>query len=338
MEIRKLISILIILLGMFSVNAQQSYKPPRILFVLDGSASMMQKIDSSQTKYDLAKNVILSIVDAASKRNPEVEFALRVNGHQFDVTKNNCKDSKLEVHYSKENYSQLQLRLDDIKPSGEPSLNFGIRQCLINELQKDSRFKQTMVILSSGDNKCSTTICDSQLNKHFDELYCKPYIVIIGTNAAHLECLGDHSIINSNEGKYFAVNATLQHCKELLTPRNKNYRVSYGEARANSQGTPVARTKPMSLTAQVLSTDSGYLKVNENLLPNTFRLIYNDGSQNYVIPLSDTQLNLLKKKELIILKRGTYTLEYSFTGTDTSMLKKRPFTIKTNMVTEIKFQ
>jgi hypothetical protein len=335
---RLLLLLLILLSGVIPVNAQQSYQAPRILFLLDGSAGMMQKVDSVQTKYELAKKIILNIVDSAFKINHEVEFALRVNGNQFDVTKGNCEDSRLEVKYSMDNYGQLQLRLDDIRPKGKTSLTFGIEESFRNELQKDIRYKQTIIIISSGENTCSMPICDSSLKKHFDQLYCKPYTVLIGNNSARFECLGDHSIINSDEGKYFSANSTLEHCKRILAPRDKNYRVSYGGLeKVRAQNIKVAQLKSSVSIPIVISTDSGFLKISENFEPNVFKLVNDDNGQMKTIQLSKIQSYLLSNKDLLALKTGNYIIEYNFSVTDTLSTKRRSFIIKKNMVTEIKF-
>ncbi|MFI5135167.1 MAG: vWA domain-containing protein, partial [Chitinophagales bacterium] len=86
-----------------------------ILLVLDGSGSMKGEWKGT-SKFDLAKEILVRTIDSVSKSNQRVQFALRVFGHQFPRTANNCKDTKLEVAFSKGNASAIQQRLNQIHP------------------------------------------------------------------------------------------------------------------------------------------------------------------------------------------------------------------------------
>ena len=74
--------------------------------MLDASGSM-KSLWQGTSKFDLSKEILINTIDSISKTNTQVEFALRVMGHQFPRAANNCKDSKLEVAFSKNNLEKI---------------------------------------------------------------------------------------------------------------------------------------------------------------------------------------------------------------------------------------
>ena len=62
--------------------AQSSYKAEltRILFVFDGSGSMLESWQGS-TRFEIAKDLLINMVDSIEKSNRNIEFALRIYGY-----------------------------------------------------------------------------------------------------------------------------------------------------------------------------------------------------------------------------------------------------------------
>lgn len=77
----------------------------RILFVLDGSQSMLSRWESG-TKMQVAQKLLIDLVDSLQKV-PQLEMALRVYGHHKPVTPQNCNNTKLEVPFSKRNGNEI---------------------------------------------------------------------------------------------------------------------------------------------------------------------------------------------------------------------------------------
>ncbi|PKP18801.1 MAG: von willebrand factor type a, partial [Bacteroidetes bacterium HGW-Bacteroidetes-21] len=71
----------------------------RILFILDGSQSMLTEWESG-TKMTVAQELLSDLVDSLADLS-HVEMALRVYGHQKPVPPQDCNDTKLEVPFSK---------------------------------------------------------------------------------------------------------------------------------------------------------------------------------------------------------------------------------------------
>ena len=117
-------------------QSQSRTSSTNILFVLDGSGSMKGQWKGT-SKFDLAKEILIKTIDSVTKSNQKVQFALRVFGHQFPRTANNCKDTKLEVGFSKGNAAAIEARLKQIHPQGQTPIEFTLIQSL-NDFPKDS--------------------------------------------------------------------------------------------------------------------------------------------------------------------------------------------------------
>ncbi len=123
MKIRLVHIVLLLMMGIaFSSNAQLQRDPnapepkTRILFLLDGSGSMLAQWEGKQ-RIQVAKTILSELVDSlATVKN--VELGLRVYGHQFNKKYQNCKDTKLEVSFAPKNHQILKNKLQDIRPQG----------------------------------------------------------------------------------------------------------------------------------------------------------------------------------------------------------------------------
>ena len=103
-----LVFILSALLPLLSqAQKKDEYKQPRILILLDGSSSMVNKWSGEQNRFSAAGEIILRLMDSIYKVNDQVEFSLRVYGHEHNVPENNCYDTRREVIFSKNNLTHI---------------------------------------------------------------------------------------------------------------------------------------------------------------------------------------------------------------------------------------
>src|ERR1700760_1328748 len=75
-----------------SSEIQQS----RILILLDRSSSMVNNWSGNEARYQAADKIILQLIDSIHRVNDQVEFSLRVFGHQHVAQENNCFDTRNE--------------------------------------------------------------------------------------------------------------------------------------------------------------------------------------------------------------------------------------------------
>jgi hypothetical protein len=112
-----LLSLFIALLPIISLaQKKDEFKQPRILVLLDGSSSMVNEWTAGKQRFSAAGDIILRLMDSIYSVNRDVEFSLRVYGHEHGVPENNCFDTRREVIFSKNNYTQMSLRLASLHP------------------------------------------------------------------------------------------------------------------------------------------------------------------------------------------------------------------------------
>ncbi|HOX82712.1 MAG TPA: hypothetical protein PLS08_06765 [Chryseolinea sp.] len=97
----------------------------RILFLFDGSGSMLEPWGQlqvrNQTKISVAKSILSKLIDSL-RQNSNLELALRIYGHRSPRELNNCKDTNLEVPFKSKNHDAIIDKLKEIKPKGVTQL------------------------------------------------------------------------------------------------------------------------------------------------------------------------------------------------------------------------
>lgn len=194
------ILIVLFLLSAFCAFAQptQQEKNPRILILLDGSSSMLHEWVDNDIRFDAAAQIVDKLMDSVYTVNKNVEFALRVYGHQSPTSKNNCFDSKLEVMFSRDNYTQMMLRMAALTPLGISPIAYSIQQAAENDMKNLRDNKYSLILITDGGESCEGDICAvvEQLLKN--KIDFKPYILSLVDYAPlkqQYDCLGDYLLV-----------------------------------------------------------------------------------------------------------------------------------------------
>lgn len=178
-------------------------KQPRILILLDESSSMLDKWEGNTPRFKAAGKIILTLMDSIYRVNDKVEFGLRVFGHQSPSQDHNCFDTRREVMFSGNNYTQMQLRLADIKPLGVTPIAYSLKEAAENDLLNDDQYAYSIILITDGGESCGGDICDvvkTLLNK---KIYFKPYIVSLVDYAplqSEYACLGNYLQVTNEPG------------------------------------------------------------------------------------------------------------------------------------------
>ncbi len=162
----------------------------RILFVLDGSGSMLAKWDND-LRINIAKDKLAALVDSL-KRNPNIEFALRVYGHQFEAKQKNCKDSKLEVGFSAANYLQIKTALNRIKPQGTTPIAYSLEQAT-KDFTEDKNYRNVIIMITDGLESCNGDPCAIALGLQKNGIVLRPFIIGLGVGkdfTSAFSCIG----------------------------------------------------------------------------------------------------------------------------------------------------
>lgn len=179
--------------GCLYSQQSQIYKPNvnRILFVLDGSGSMQQKW-AGKTKFEEAKELLSKIIDSVERKNPNVEFAVRVFGSQFPHEEKNCNDSKLLIPFAKNNSEKINAALSKIKPQGMSPVAYSI-QLGATDFPDDSKSLNSIVLITDGDENCDGDPCKISKELIDKRITLKPFIVGLNVDSSmydKFKCMG----------------------------------------------------------------------------------------------------------------------------------------------------
>ncbi|HYG37706.1 MAG TPA: VWA domain-containing protein [Cytophagales bacterium] len=174
------------------INKQELPKKVRILFLLDGSGSMLAKWENL-TRMDIAKRLLVDIVDSL-KVNPDLELGLRVYGHMYDKRYNNCTDSKLEVPFVKGNHENIKYKIRNLKPQGVTPIAYSLEQAA-NDFPKEKNVRNIIIIITDGLESCKGDPCAVSLALQKKNIFLKPFIIGIGGEqgfAEAFQCMGKY--------------------------------------------------------------------------------------------------------------------------------------------------
>ncbi|WP_299754223.1 VWA domain-containing protein [uncultured Pontibacter sp.] len=194
------------MLLIFSVTggayAQEKKQPDktRILFLLDASGSMMAKWENSD-RMAVAKNLLSHLVDSLHQYD-NVEVALRVYGHQFGRERNDCKDTKLEVPFGKDNSETIKKKLDAIVPRGNTPITYSLQQAA-SDFPED-RSRNVVILITDGLESCGGDPCATSEALQRKRIFLRPFVIGIGIEPEHeeqLNCIGQY--FNAEDIKTF---------------------------------------------------------------------------------------------------------------------------------------
>lgn len=172
-------------------NEQALPEKTRILFLLDGSGSMLAQWGGQQTRMDVAKKLLSETVDSL-KDNKRIEMALRVYGHLFPSQQQNCSDTKLEVPFGPGNHQQIKAKLQQIAPKGNTPIAFSLQQAA-NDFPDASNFRNILIIITDGIESCGGDPCAISLELQKKNIFLRPFVIALGEQAGfqqQFECIG----------------------------------------------------------------------------------------------------------------------------------------------------
>ena len=192
-------------------------KQPRILILLDGSSSMLSQWDSKMPRFRAAGNIVADLMDSVYKVNNQVEFGLRVYGHQFPAQQNNCTDTKREVMFSKDNYTQMGLRIASLNPSGVSPMAYALREAATIDLDDEIRNAYSIILISDGGESCNGNVCEVVKNLLQRKIFFKSYVISLvkgGAEEYRYQCLGENLLVDNTA----AITPAIQRIMKDYTP------------------------------------------------------------------------------------------------------------------------
>jgi len=188
---------LCLMIGLFAniSFAQTPKKLPttRILFVFDCSLSMVGKWESA-TKMDVSKSILIQTMDSLALI-PNVEVALRMYGHEYSVNpKPNCKDTKLEVPFSKGNIGAIKNKIKNANPRGTTPIAYTLEQCG-NDFPDCPDCRNIIILITDGVEECGGDPCAVSLALQSRNIVLRPFVLGVGLDInfkKSFECVGKY--------------------------------------------------------------------------------------------------------------------------------------------------
>lgn len=172
--------------------------PVTILFLLDASRSMIEKLGGDNQKMDEAKRVLQN---ALGRIPNDVNVGLRVFG-QFIGGGLECKATALLVPPGTNNRRTILNKLRDIRPTGMTPLTYALANGAERDLAR-VQGKKTIILISDGENTCGPDPCS-----YIQTLPSRG--IALKVDVLGLDLKGDHRaknqldcIAKSSGGKYY---------------------------------------------------------------------------------------------------------------------------------------
>jgi len=166
----------------------------RILFILDASNSMNARW-GEQTRIEAAKELLAKTVDGL-KGVPNLEIGLRVYGHQSPITATfqDCNDTKLEVPFAPNNFSQVKTRIKSIYAKGTTPIARSLEAAAGDFPDQTSR--NIIILITDGLEACDNDPCVIAKKLHDKGVKVTPFVIGLGMDLSYLEkfkCIGSYS-------------------------------------------------------------------------------------------------------------------------------------------------
>lgn len=206
----------------FNASSQSitQYNPriTRILFVLDCSGSMVEKMEG-KSKFETSKQLLYHLADSIEKSNDKVEFGLRMYGHQYNKSVHNCEDSKLEIPFGKNNAPKIRALLDKTTPQGYTPIAYSLFQAT-NDFPNDANVKNAIVLITDGLETCEGDPCAVSVQLEKKRIVLKPFVIGLGVGnqgKSNFDCVGYYYDANTESSFQNVLNVVVSQAMNTTT-------------------------------------------------------------------------------------------------------------------------
>lgn len=202
---KKIIVISLLSLSIFScgrIYAQRKVQQKipektRILFVLDGSGSMMGQWEGGKSRIEIAKDILTRLVDSL-RNSVDIELALRVYGHRYPRQANNCNDTKLEVPFGPKNHNAIINKLKDIVPKGVTPITNSLLEAA-HDFPAAQGYRNILILITDGIESCGGDPCATSIALQKKGVFLRPFIIGLGLEGGKvLDCAGQYFDSNTS--------------------------------------------------------------------------------------------------------------------------------------------
>ena len=155
--------------SLLRTGVERQSEPINILFIVDGSRSMLENLEHDVQKIDAAKQVLQN---ALSRIPPDVNLGLRVFGQGYNGANTSmfagglggldmateCRNTALWVPIGKGNRRSIIEKVRNLKPYGMTPLAYSIAQAAFTDFRATSGNK-VIILITDGADTCNGDPC-----------------------------------------------------------------------------------------------------------------------------------------------------------------------------------
>lgn len=175
------------------IHAQETDVTTRILFIMDGSRSMLATWGNT-TKFSAARQLIFQIADSV-QQYPTVQTALRLYGHQTPHPYNDCNDTKLEVKFRSNNSVNIRTKLNNLFPQGVTPISLALREAIKDFGEPSPQYRNIVILLTDGAESCGNNPCEVIQEMKMKGIVTKSFVLGLNMDdpeeIQQLECMGE---------------------------------------------------------------------------------------------------------------------------------------------------
>lgn len=158
----------------------------------------------SSSRINIAKKLIANAIDSL-KNVKDVEVALRLYGHQTPLLpdRQDCKDSKLEVPFGKNNHDEIKFSIGANYPKGTTPIAYSLEQAG-GDFPDCKDCRNVIILITDGIEACDGDPCAIARALRSKNISVKPFVIGVGMDLSYLkqlECIGNVFDAN-NEGAF----------------------------------------------------------------------------------------------------------------------------------------
>ncbi|MFN3939784.1 MAG: vWA domain-containing protein [Chitinophagales bacterium] len=192
-------------------KAQAPEITTRILFIMDGSRSMLATWGNT-TKFSTARQLVFQIADSV-EQYPTVQTALRLYGHQTPHPYNDCSDTKLEVKFRSGNLLAIKTKLNNLFPQGVTPISLALRESMMDFGEPNPQFRNIVILITDGAESCGNNPCDVILEMRQKGIITKSFVLGLDienqNEVKQFECMGEYMNMESPGDAAKVVNTIL---------------------------------------------------------------------------------------------------------------------------------
>lgn len=162
-----------------------------VLIILDLSKSMNERLQTNETKIDVAKR---SVSEVIQKLPNETKIGLRVYGHKSGfLGMNQCTQSELVTPIKPENKQNILNKIDKLTPSGVTPIAYSLKKAIDDFKENDA--PKRIILISDGLETCNGDPCSFAKSLHAKGLNIKIDVISFGRNVknfsldSQLQCI-----------------------------------------------------------------------------------------------------------------------------------------------------